>query len=986
MPDTPLDTWNHALARLLSWDYQQDPSPLITDLAALPQIRQALAPSVHQLRSLIARYLQPTYCNPLYEDAAHPLFGLLAAQGKHQWPWDDPDARIRELWQADNDAALAMGLRWARLAKTAATAMAVSMDKQHPDQSDVVKQSEPTTAAPVAWLETAITLRHRPLWLPAAVAIGELCVGALADTAWARRWEASCADKSAPTAPIVGVPPVTRRHRLAVAVIATTSRSGPFAGKHLAAWLSEINDIDDASSVSSALLYHGQTTAAAEQLLAAEKRFRPLLSYQVWDEARRLLVAPYAAHLTDGAREGLTSMLLDGPTGGPATGGAMLEELVDAGVTLVWLRDHGMHHLEPRLRQGRLARAPELVEAVDARGKDWTARVRGALRRLHPDQVQATPLRSRPAAFAEAFTLLSSPEGTGVSWRAVAGPVLQMPRPNDHGGHRQPSCQLLVSEGLVEDVAWIDLGLLAVANDLMFRSAAHKFDLDPQLAVQPNGPEGRLVTHRHQSTRGFQHLVAARWRRGERAGNACWTARPDITLTIASHIVRRVMRAPDPASSERVLDEVILRMCAEDAPTYDVWSVRLSSTRADDERLWTNVQRYLPMTALGERLRRRIDPIRAMESARYRGDHALMWQNFEEVFRSSTFCTLLADLRSCHQAAVTAAKSGEQVLHANWERGPTAASPQALQLWWRSSIEPLGEQLLQSSTKIADELHDPTGRPEPANLAIIRAVSKLGMPSVSAPMAGEELSTTYRTAIEVLHELARLQPWHIRHEVGNSIRIVEQWLPVATRNDARRDHLTDALQRAMSEGDEEFIRGVLASEEGHLLDAPFLRSIGQYFLDRLNFDGARALPAHARVPNPFIHFWPLLSAIVGGPVAALQSNYFWEPLLEAVDAKPWKYGIVVVIFYAACTAAFLGEARGRMPEMAWATFLRRCASPLTIIFAGNLTINVLVFQVAGRANQPYLPTILLWSSLSMYLGVFFGLLAQDRHLSRATDS
>lgn len=983
MTTDPLLIWQDTLARLCAWTPEDDASVMLAELASLPTVKGAMPPELQTLRSLLKANLAPTYVNPSADDAGHPLFALLATQDGHTWPWDDPEARVRELYEADHDEALARGVRWARLARATAP---------------TIHARRPEARGPLEWLETSVCLRQRPHWLGAAVAIGELCAGPMSGTSWAQGWEAACAavsaKKGAPEVPLKG----SRRHRLTIAVAAATARNGVFAGKDASRWQREVNNVDDVSSVTGAMLLQGHAAAAAEVLLAAREKFEAQISYQVWDEARRMLAPPHVDRLSEAARDKLLVLLLDPPKGA-LIDGTLLEDLVDAGRTLQWVRTHGSAEWEARLLRGRLARAPAVAEAVAVTETDWTQRIRRALSRIDPDELHATPQTARVAAFAEGFTLLSSPAGHGLSWRAVAGPSLRVTGTRLSDGTVTPPGLLPTSPGTVEDVGWIDLTVLAIANGLMFRSAVHKRELDAITQTRSVGADGTAVVQNTQPTRGLRRLVAARWRRTERNGAACWVAQPDATLAIATHVVRRVMRAADAPSAERVMAGLILGICADDDPPYDVGSVQSASERGGDHRLWAHVQDWLPDTALGDVLRRMVEPVAAMESARLQGDHAAVARHFYDALEIPVLRTVRDDICACHEAALRVGARIPRLVEGRWRLGAADAGPYELREWWQADVVPLAVSLLSASEKIAGALHEPADEDGPTRLGIIRDIVREEVPNVPVPVAGMELAERWKAALDALRGLARLQPWHVELALDVPIRAVEAWLSDATRNEAKRTHLTEQLQQAMAQGDEALILQRVTGDESRLLDARFLRSIGHFFLGRLNFGAARAVPARADVPGPLGYFWPLVIGIIGGPLTAIQTNYIWEPVLESVGSAPWKYAVVVVLMYGTCLLALLRDARRRLPEMARPDFLRRCAVPLLVLFAGNFVVNDFVFEVAGRdadvpaeypgqpplPAQPHLWTVLLWSSLSMYLGVFFGLMAQGGRLDDTQD-
>lgn len=205
----------------------------------------------------------------------------------------------------------------------------------------------------------------------------------------------------------------------------------------------------------------------------------------------------------------------------------------------------------------------------------------------------------------------------------------------------------------------------------------------------------------------------------------------------------------------------------------------------------------------------------------------------------------------------------------------------------------------------------------------------------------------------------------------------------------------------------------LLPRELQLLDSAFIRKIGHFYLRRLRFDGARALPSRADVPSPTSYFAPLLFAVIGAPLSAIQTNYIWEPVLASFGSDAgWKYVSVVLFMTLICGYTLVQDARRRLPETSLRVFVTRVGPPLLGLYALNFAANAFVYGlaapgegdapldlletakgmtrlVASRAAEPApgpFETVLLWSSLSLYLGLFIGLIAQGQKIDEDDDT
>jgi hypothetical protein len=261
-------------------------------------------------------------------------------------------------------------------------------------------------------------------------------------------------------------------------------------------------------------------------------------------------------------------------------------------------------------------------------------------------------------------------------------------------------------------------------------------------------------------------------------------------------------------------------------------------------------------------------------------------------------------------------------------------------------------------------------------------VERADIPDVEAPHLDPPTLTIWREGLAALRTLAEPLPWHVEAELDASIRACEDWLAAAADGAIERGQLIHSLRQAMQAGNETTLDG-LQPRDVQLLDSAFLRKIGHFYLRRLRFDGARKLPERAEVPSPTSYFAPLLFAVIGAPLNAMQTKDIWEPVLASFPGG--KYASVVLLLTFVCGYTLIQDARHRLPGTGVEEFLKRVIPPLLGLYALNVATNAFVFWLVDPASGRF-QTILLWSSLSLYLGLFIGLIAQGQKIDEDDDS
>jgi hypothetical protein len=263
----------------------------------------------------------------------------------------------------------------------------------------------------------------------------------------------------------------------------------------------------------------------------------------------------------------------------------------------------------------------------------------------------------------------------------------------------------------------------------------------------------------------------------------------------------------------------------------------------------------------------------------------------------------------------------------------------------------------------------------------------------------------WRAAVEALRRLAEPLPWFVEAALDTVLTRLEAWLAIADENRQDRELLLERIRGAMRDEDEEQLARVLheaggpapgqpahgegaAASDGRtphydLLDAPVLRKISNFWMRRLRFDQNGLLPRHART-SAWSYYGPLLLAIFGAPLTTVQTDMVWVPLIGdpregAVGSIGVRFWFVNLLFLAVCLYGLWSDLRRRLRGLDRPAVLRRSSMPLLVLFGINYAL-ALVLQVITAERLETLSTVMMWGTLSLYLGLFLGLLAQGNRI------
>ncbi len=88
-----------------------------------------------------------------------------------------------------------------------------------------------------------------------------------------------------------------------------------------------------------------------------------------------------------------------------------------------------------------------------------------------------------------------------------------------------------------------------------------------------------------------------------------------------------------------------------------------------------------------------------------------------------------------------------------------------------------------------------------------------------------------------------------------------------------------------------------------------------------------------------------------------------------------------LVFLAVCLQGMAQDLRRRLAGLPPRAMFSRALKPLSLLFAINYSLSLLLWWVSAPALATF-TTTLLWGTLSLYLGIFMGLLAQGNRVER----
>lgn len=807
--------------------------------------------------------------------------------------------------------------------------------------------------------------RPRPVWTAAVLALS--------------RYGASSPEKLAAVAEFHASLD-NPRHALVLA-LAMDVRGAPLPG----AKLTLRDDPSDASAVLSVLAALAADAAHLDRVaihvratLAVAKRQRSEASYQLW-EALRDLADAFPSAMDDDA----WNLLLDEAIDHGSHAGTRTGALIDAGRTAEWLQGTQRWEQLERLAAERLRSAPGLARiaiAVTTRQRidALTDAVLDRITVLRGVEWNTTAPAERDVKVAELVWLLRHAETSTWRWNDLIR----------RGG--VPELALDSDELTVSEAAGPALLNLLVPRKASWMELEH---------IDPTRHAEKLVAT----------AVRARWSRSE----------PNIKFTqLASvMILRRLMQArtSDQGSPEPELAEFLLQVFVADR-TFEVpYPTETKKGKSNDPSLWLNVAKYLPdPTSRAARIASRL--------------HAVDDANRTAPFTDAGARALNAATRwidavreVCHlPAGETAAKNRSERFEKFAAMVAGAVALRTTDAWRACDVkhlEPFAEALaewLVNDDKEARELR----------AAAAKLADRLKVAGSDARITTAERSEIEAALAHLRHSVAD-QDLPVRSIIGSLEADIVTWArqQEAKTRASEEDRLR--LRRMLEECDESELelttaalcgapandgtnddaKSTEAAELRERLGDALIGDLGRFWLRRLRFDLAQRLRENVRdgqgtflVPSRSAHYSPLVVGICGGPLATLQLS----SLTNAVMTHGASYYVPTVTLAIVIACALLwGELRRHATNVPFRELARRAFGPFLTILGIACMVSaafVLLSDVVtsksihdwGWKEIPYtvgtwhvypqalLANVLLWGSLSLFQGVFLGLIAQGR--------
>lgn len=251
---------------------------------------------------------------------------------------------------------------------------------------------------------------------------------------------------------------------------------------------------------------------------------------------------------------------------------------------------------------------------------------------------------------------------------------------------------------------------------------------------------------------------------------------------------------------------------------------------------------------------------------------------------------------------------------------------------------------------------------------------------------------------------AQLEDWLVRQEAR-----------VATS--VRGEELGHRLRQLIAQGREDGVLGLLEGEDAALVDAipdSARLEAHRFLLEKLNLPAAYRLrkrfSADSRFKPVYAHFSPLLAGVLGGPLLVLDFGTHWNDAFKNGAATE-----TVLLTVAAMLLAFLmmwGSLRPRRPRVIdgapppcrtsaavpaagpgpWRLMLRAfgrlvamfaSAWALAALSTGLILLTLRTTDIAKGLTLPQqVLQVFLWSGLSLFMGMFFQIVMEQRTATR----
>ncbi|MEO0600015.1 MAG: hypothetical protein AAF211_01185 [Myxococcota bacterium] len=234
---------------------------------------------------------------------------------------------------------------------------------------------------------------------------------------------------------------------------------------------------------------------------------------------------------------------------------------------------------------------------------------------------------------------------------------------------------------------------------------------------------------------------------------------------------------------------------------------------------------------------------------------------------------------------------------------------------------------------------------------------------------------------------ARLMETLLKRLVARS----EEALAIGRQSAAAVKQLHRLLETSDDAGIAEMIRD---RDRLRLLPVQEIRRVHSNLLGQLRFGDAatlrRSAEGRCELPTRTSYLMPLFAAVGGGTFLVLDVGESWLSLVG--QRAWWGYAATVSLTLAASFTLLLSDLGPRVPQTTgsmqrrYARLAVRAMPTFLQAWAVSLFVSAIAMATLKKLPGPdALPTLVLWSSLALFLGVFIGLILQGQSATRDRD-
>lgn len=270
-------------------------------------------------------------------------------------------------------------------------------------------------------------------------------------------------------------------------------------------------------------------------------------------------------------------------------------------------------------------------------------------------------------------------------------------------------------------------------------------------------------------------------------------------------------------------------------------------------------------------------------------------------------------------------------------------------------------------------------------------VVRSGRPGVTADQHEELVA-----AGQALHDQIGPLGWPETRLVNSLLqRLVQRSLDALAQGRRSRAAVKE-LDLVLERGEEAELSALIRDPDRmELMPLEELRRIHQNLLGQLRFSDAeylrRSVASRVRLPNRITHMMPLYGAVAGGTFLVLDVADSW---LQLVPDEAWgRYTATLLLALGGSYALLFNDLSPRVGTRKTSqlqrslllisrtlpTFLEAAAVSVTVSALAMATLGQLTWSLHGFL------LLALWSALSLFLGVFIGLISQGQSATANSD-